>query len=100
MPDINFFPVVVDCRNQSILISSDVENRETVDLIGGGKRDPKVGKRSVVGLADDGVPVIQWSLRIRMFLGEFDQPLSRNDMHNAILSQFEINVKNGNGTGG
>jgi hypothetical protein len=37
MPYVNFFPVVVDRRDESHLIPSNVENREFSNLVGVGK---------------------------------------------------------------
>ncbi len=95
MPNIDFLPIVMNRRNQSVFIPPDVENGKAVHLIGGGKSGFQVSERNIIGFADDGMPMIQRGKCIGIFSGELDQPLSRDDMHDFILSQFEITV---NGT--
>ncbi len=93
VPDIHFLSVIVDDRYQSKLVTPDVKDREPVDLIGGGERNPQTGEGGIVGLPNNGEPVVQRSSCIRMCPRELHQPLSRDDVHLAMVSQYEISVK-------
>ena len=66
------------------------KDREPAHLIGGGERNPQTGEGGIVGLPNNGEPVIQRSPCIRMCPRELHQPLSRDDVHLAIVSQSEI----------
>jgi hypothetical protein len=90
--DVHFLPVIVDGYYQPELVASDVKDREPAHLIGRGKRDSQAGEGGIVGLPNNGEPVVQRSLCIRMCPRELHQPLSRDDMHLAMLSQYEIFV--------
>jgi hypothetical protein len=93
VPDVYFLSVIVDDRYQPKLVTSDVKDREPAHLIGGGERDPQTGEGGIVGLPNNGEPVVQRSPCIRMCLREFHQSLSRDDVHLAMVSQSEILVK-------
>lgn len=93
MPNVYFPPVIVDGRYQPELIASDVKDRKPAHLIRKGKRDSKAGEGGIVGLPNNSEPVIQRSPCIRMCPRELHQPLSRDDVHVVMLSQYEILVK-------
>jgi hypothetical protein len=93
VPDIHFLPVIVDGRYQPKLVTPDVKDREPAHLIGGGERNPQAGEGGIVGLPNNGEPVVQRSSCIRMCPRELHQPLSRDDVHLVIVSQSEIFVK-------
>jgi len=88
--DVNLLSVVMNGNNQTVFIPSDVEDRELPDLVRGGKCDLQVGEGGIIGLPDNGKPVKQRGPRSRMFVREFDQPPSGDDMHRAMVSQYEI----------
>jgi hypothetical protein len=91
--DVHLLSVVMDGRYQPELVASDVKDCEPAHLIGRGERDPQTGEGGIVGLPNNGEPVIQWSPCIRMCPSELHQPLSRDDVHLAMVSQYEIFVK-------
>lgn len=88
--DVNLLSVVMNGNNQTVFIPSDVEDRELPDLVRGGKCDLQVGEGGIIGLPDNGKPVKQRGPRSRMFVREFDQPPSGDDMRRAMVSQYEI----------
>jgi hypothetical protein len=93
VPDIHFLSVIVDDRYQPKLVTPEVKDREPTHLIGGGEGNPQTGEGGIVGLPNNGELVVQRSSCIRMSPRELHQPLSRDDVHLAIVSQNEIFVK-------
>jgi hypothetical protein len=84
VPDVHFLSVVMNRNNQTVFIPSDIEGRELLDLVRGGKCDLQVGEGGVIGLPENGKPVKQRGSRSRMFVRELDQPPSGDDMHSAM----------------
>lgn len=93
VPDKNLLSVVMNGNNETVLISSDIEDREMPGLVRGGKRDSQMGEGGIISLPDNGKPVVQRDPRIRMCLSEFGQPPSGDDMHTDTVSQYEIRIK-------
>ena len=93
VPDVHLLSIVMNGNNQTVFIPSDVEDRELPHLVRGGKCDPQVGEGGIIGFPDNGKPVKQRGPRSRMFVREFDQPPSGDDMHSAMVSQYEILCK-------
>jgi hypothetical protein len=58
MPDIDLFAVVVYGNNQAIFVSRDVEHGKFSHLVCGGERGSQFDERSIISLANDGIPMV------------------------------------------
>ncbi len=59
-------PVVVDCRNQPILAAADIENRQSVHIIGTGEGCPQVVEVYKDFICHRAIPCLQRTLCIRV----------------------------------
>ena len=60
----NQIAVVMNRRNQPVLVPADVEDREFPDLVYRPEDPLEFGKRAEIGLGDDGVPNTERFLRL------------------------------------
>jgi hypothetical protein len=81
MPYVNFFPVVVDRRNESGLIPSNVKNREFSNLVGVGKNRSRLLNIREISAPHLLEPLNQACLAIWVDFSKIVQSLTRNDMH-------------------
>ena len=81
MPYVNFFPVVVDRRDESHLIPSNVENREFSNLVGVGKNRSHLLNIREIGVPHLIEPLNQAGCTIRVNFSEIVQSFTRNDVH-------------------
>ncbi len=93
MADINLITIKVNRCNQSILVPANVENYPFVYHIGRGKNGTQFGKSMEICFLYNLEPACERRLAIRMFFPKLDQRFARDDVHNDILSQFEIKNK-------
>ena len=93
MPDVDFLPVIVNRGDQPKFVPPDIENREPIDLICRWKRGPKSSEGGVIGLTDNREPMLQGHAGFWMEPPKVHQSPPRNNMHSAMLSQYEIAVK-------
>ena len=85
MPDVNLLAVVMNGRNQPVLVPADVEDREFPDLVHRPEDPPEVGKRAEIGLGHDGIPNTERFLRLPVPGRELSQSLPCYDMHDVTV---------------
>mgnify|MGYP006350814211 CR=1 FL=1 len=93
MPDVDFLPVIVNRGDQPKLVSPDIENRVPIDLICRWKRGPQSSEGGVISLTDNREPMLQGHAGFWMEPPKVHQSPPCNDMHSAMLSQYEMAVK-------
>ena len=70
MTNVNFSPIIVNRRDQSNLVSGDVEDSLIVDRIRVGKHLPKMSQIVKIIPLNQPIPMLQGSERIWMFRGK------------------------------
>lgn len=90
MPYVNFFPVVVDRRNESGLIPSNVKNREFSNLVSVGKNRSHLLNIREISAPHLFKPLNQACLAIRVDFSKIVQSLTRNDMHGRRSLKFAV----------
>jgi len=88
MADIHFATVKVNRRDQTVLVSADIEDNQIVDHIGGRKCFAQFDKAAEFGRRHEFVPTAKRLLAVGMKLPECTQQFAGNDMHFPVNYRF------------
>ena len=83
--DKGLMPVVVNCRNQPVLVPADIEHRQAVHVISTGERCPqfiKIGKDLTFHSSK---PRLQWAFGIRVLFPKFNKGRLGYNVHEQII---------------
>ncbi len=90
MTDVNLTAIEMYRGNQAIFVSSDVENNQISYLISSRKCIAQLAKTAELTSTDHLIPPGKRAFTVGMFFPELEQGFPGDNIHDIILSQYEI----------
>jgi len=93
MTNVHFAAVEMDGGNQSVFVTTNIENNPLVNFVRRWKSHAQFCKTLKLALLNDLKPSQKGCLAVWVFFPELDQGFAGNNVHGRILSQIEIFIK-------